>query len=1014
MEEIFSKFLKGFLCLMLMVFFKYAAAQQVDTVKVEAKFKATLVDENTIPLRQVQVVLLNSGKKDTTDRDGIFTLDVKVNDILSFQLNGVEFSTYKIENLKDSIIVINSHNVGLKQQREVRLPFGITTNPNYTASSTDAIYASDVTKVPAISVTSAIRGQLSGLYAVQNTGKPGADGSSLTLRGRSPLILIDGIPRGFTIFNLEEIESVTVLKDALATATLGARAFNGAILITTKRGSKGKQNISFTAQTAFQTPLKQLNPLNAFQYANLYNEAAKNDGLPQPYTQADLNAYATESDPFGHPDVDWRSKVLKDVTKFNQYALNISGGNDWGRYFVALNHIDQDGFFKTIKDNSYNTNTNFSSYVIRSNVDINIDKKLSGGINLLGRILNNNGPGFAVSGLSSTDLILANLNFTPNNAYPVFNPNGSLGTSPNFRSNIYGQVVNTGYTATYNRDVLGDFYIRRTLDELTPGLWIRGAISLYSAIEENNVRLKNFATFYFNPLTQIYTQYGNNTPQTNGNGVTSQSRADYIEFKLGYDRTFNQHKISAVVFANRDNFVAGSDLPYTIRGISGRASYNFDERYTFEMAFGYNGSNYYPPSGNYKYGFFPAAGISWNINKEKFLTNTKWLSDLKLFASYGKNGNDNPGYFQYIQRYFDGPSYFFGSNPGSQTSILEQPLANRNIQIEKANKLNIGLQSAFFQNKLGFKIEYYNNKYYDLLMQRGKNAALIGQNYPNENIGSYRYKGIDINLNWQEELNQDLSYYLAANFNVQNNKVLDIDEVNQPFPWMRRTGQMIGQTFGYIAEGLFQSQAEINAAPKLEGYTAQPGDIKYRDLNGDGLINQFDQTAIGQNKPLIFYGLNFGIKFKSFDLSAIIQGVSNRKIYIDGSNEWPFQLSPSNGIQVFGQSFGQAWQHNLNRWTPENAANATFPRVSLGNNINNYAVSTYWFHSGDYLRVRNIELGYTLPKYLIKKIKLNRARVFVSGTNLLTLASFDRIDPEVNEGAYPIQRVINLGLNVKF
>ncbi|WP_431294448.1 SusC/RagA family TonB-linked outer membrane protein [Pedobacter sp. P26] len=980
------------------------SAKKVNQVQQDStNFSATLFDDNQVPLNGIEIKVEKTSSVAFSSKDGIFSIPAKLNDVLLLSLNGHLFYRYKIDDIKKNTIIINSKNVVLKQERDTRLLFGVVTNPINTATSSDAVYTSDVTKLPVTSLNSALTGRLSGLYALQSSGQPGSDGSSLSLRGRNPLLIIDGIPRGLSIINLEEIESVTVLKDALSTAMLGVKGFNGALLITTKRGSKAKQMISFTAQTAFQSSLKQPMALNSYNYAMLYNEAAKNDGLIQPYTQADLTAYATGSDPIGHPDVDWRNQILKKNTRLDQYSLDISGGNDWGRYFVALEHINQSGFFKTSADNTYDTNNKFLSYVIRSNIDLQINSKLSAGVNLLGRILNGNGPGITLTNFgSSTQAILNSLLITPNNAYPVFNPNGSYGTSANFQTNIYGQVVNSGYTANYKRDVLADFFIKRTLNEITEGLWTRAAVSLYSTLSEDIVRSKTFAAFAFNPTTNIYTQYGNNGTQANGNQISSQARSNYMEYKIGYDHQFGENDVSAVVIANRDNLVTGSNLPYTIKGISGRAAYTYNNRYTFETAFAYNGSNYYPPEGDFKFGFFPAVGVSWNVAKENFLINQKWLNGLKLYASYGRNGNDNPGYFSYIQQYFDGAAAYFGSSPGSQTSIFEQPLANPNISFETAKKLNLGIQGSFFNSSLGIKAEYYNNKYADLLMQRGKNSAILGQTFPNENIGKYEYNGWDFNVNWQQQPSKDLGYFIAGNFSIQDSEVIAIDEVDQPFPWMRRTGSQVGQSFGYIADGLFQSQSEILESPKLEGYVAQPGDVRYKDLNGDGLINQFDQTAIGQTKPLLFFGLNLGFQYKSFDFSTLIQGAANRVVYLSGNSEWAFQ---NNGL-------GQAWEHNLDRWTPTNLT-GTYPRVNVGTNINNYAFSTFWMHSGNYLRIKNIELGYTLPPVLVKRVGLQSTRIFFSGTNLLTLASFDRVDPEVYNGAYPIQRLLNFGINIK-
>lgn len=998
MKEPLQKIRGVFLLGMLMLFAESAHSAISIVQQDTARFTATITDENRSPLKNITVKVQRTGLKTISDADGIFSVGARKQDVLLMSLNDQALFKYTINDTDTTVIVIHSKNVVLRQNREVRLLFGVTANPNQTAASTDAVYSSDVTRMPVTSVSTALTGRLAGLYALQSSGQPGGDGSSLSLRGRSPLVIIDGVPRGLSIFNLEEIASVTVVKDALGNAMLGGKGFNGALLITTKRGSKANQMISFTAQTAFQKSLKVPQSLNAFNYATLYNEAAANDGLAQPYTQADLAAYQNHTDPYGHPDVNWIDQTIKPNTRMDQYSLNITGGNDWGKYFVSMQHINQIGFMQTSDENSYDTNNKFLSYVVRSNVDINLNKNLSAGVNLFGRILNGNEPGYGYA-----PLLYSYIQNTPANAYPVFNPDGTYGTSASYQTNVLGQAINSGYTSNYKRDVLADLFLKRTLNEITEGLWIRAAASLYSTISEDIYRTKSFASFAYNAQTGLYTQYGTNGTQGNSNAIAYQSRSDYMELKLGYDRTIGKNAISSVIFANRDNTVADSNLPYTLKGISGRAAYTYNEKYTAEFAMAYNGSNYYPPDGDYKFGFFPAAGLSWHIGREDFFPKNKVLNDLKLFTSYGKNGNDNPGYFSYIQRYYDGSGIYFGSSAGSNTSIFEQPIANANVSFEQAKKLNAGVQGTLFNSHLGFKAEYYNNKYYDLLMVRGKNSALLGQVYPNENIGEYTYRGWDFSLNWQQTLKNDLSYFLAFTGGLQESEVSYIDEVIQPYSWMKRTGQMVGQTFGYIADGLFQSQTEINNSPKYEGYTAHPGDIKYKDLNGDGLINQFDQTAIGATKPLFFYGLSLGFQWKAFDLNALVQGALNRKIYLSGATEWAFQ---NNGL-------GQAWEHNLDRWTPATAATAAYPRLTVGTNINNEATSTFWMKSGNYLRLKNIEIGYTVPKVITRKIRLQSLRVFASGTNLFTVSAYDRVDPEVYNMAYPIQRLINLGINIK-
>lgn len=871
-----------------------------------------------------------------------------------------------------------------------------------TAASTDAVYGADLIKSPVATFRNALSGRLLGLYTLQSSGLPGSDGASLTLRGQTPLILIDGVVANLTAFDLEEIESVTVLKDAVATAMLGVRGSNGAVLITTKKGKEGKQQVSFTVQSAIQQPLGFPKALNAYDYARLRNEALRNDGIDSAYSgmyysAAALQAYQSHSDSYNYPDVNFREAITNKTSTLNRYTFSATGGNRFAKYFVTLEHLNQSGFFKTVDSNTYNTNNNFKSYVIRSNVDVNITPKLSGGIYLLGRILNGNEPG------ATTASILSGLLNTPANAYPLLNPNGTFGGNQLYQNNLLAQTIGSGYRENYKRDVLVNLYLRRDLSDVTPGLWVQAKAAYYGTLSETIYRDKSYAVFQQGGTG--YTQYGTNGAQANGNGIDYQGRTDYEELSIGYDKMFGKnHGLAALLIANRDNSSNGYDLPYTIVGTAGRIAYSYKQKYIAEVAFGANGSNRYP-GGKTKLGFFPSLGLGWNMEGESFLKSMSWITRLKLYGSYGKTGWDNPGYFVYYPRYFDGPTAYFGTGATGNTSITEGTLPNPNISWEKATKLNLGLTGALLNNRLSFTVEYFRNKYYDLLQQRGANSTLIGNDYPDENIGRNRYYGWEGRVGWQNATGP-FRYFISANGSGAGSEVLFMDEVARPYSYNYRTGQPVGQRFGYVAEGLFQNGSEINSSATTEGYKAQPGDIRYKDLNGDGVINYMDQTAIGNTKPLFFYGLSVGFSYKGFDLSALVQGVKNRDIYLGNNSYWSFQN--------FGT--GQGYSSALNRWTAGNTANATYPRLSFGNNTNNYAVSSYWIQKGDYLRLKNAEIGYTVPVALTGKIKVQTIRIFANGYNLLTHSSsaLDGRDPEAFSGGYPVQRLYNFGINVKF
>lgn len=882
-----------------------------------------------------------------------------------------------------------------------------------TVSST-AIPGAELTSTLVASYPIALAGRLAGLTTSQNSGQPFNEGYSMRLRGQSPLIFIDGIPRSVSEIGIEEIESVTVLKDAVSLAMLGVRGANGAVSIVTKKGMVAGQKISFTGQWGIQQPIQNLisKPLDAFNYATLYNEALTNDGLSAAnngFSQSAINAYQTGSDPLRYPNVNWADEVLRKSAAIARYNLNTSGGNQYVRFFVNLEHFKQDGLLKTRDDinTKYSTNANFVGYFIRSNVDVNLTDKLSAGLYVQGRILTDNSPGN-----SGTQSIFNALKATPNSAYPIFNANGTYGGSAQFQNNIVAQGVSAGYSKTNTRTVLSDFYLKYNLDDLSKGLWVKARASFFSNLAENYIRNKSFAVFEqisgFGTLSPVYRQYNNNTDQANGNNIAFQNRSDFQELSFGYQRDFGLNGVDAVILANRDNLINGSNLPYAIQGISGHVSYNYDKKYLAEVSFSQSGANRYPDKGGFKYGFFPALGLGWNIQQEDFLKENSWLNQLKLYASYGKVGRDNGAYYTYQQVYNGSPGAIFGSSAGTATTIGESFLANPAITWEYAKMLNIGIDAGFLNDRLGLNVEYYKNNFADLSIMRGNGSSLLGISYPNENIGKQNYYGWEAQLSWNEQ-KKKWSYFVRLNASLQKSKLIYSAEANQRYSWMQRTGHPVGQTYGYIAEGLFRSQQEITGYPTIEGYTPQPGDIKYRDLNGDGVINQYDQTTIGSQKPSLFLGAKLGFHVVGFDVSALVQGVINQEVYLSDNSYWEFQGGTA-----------QAYQTHLNRFTPATANTAAYPRLTTNSGprngaTNNFVSSSFWLRNGDFVRLRNVELGYTLPARLTQKVGLKSTRLFTNGLNLWTLSSktFNGADPENFNGNYPIERIFSFGVNIQ-
>lgn len=877
-------------------------------------------------------------------------------------------------------------------------------------ASASVIPGTAFSHTPAISFPMGLAGQLPGLEISQTNGQPLNEGLSMLLRGRTPLVLIDGIPRSLTEIGIEEIESVTVLKDAVALAMLGIRGANGAVSIVTKKGAAMKSEISFSGQWGTQQPTQNLigKPLDAYQYAMLYNEALRNDGLSvanNGFSDAAIQAYKEGSNPYLYPNVNWRDEVTRKSAPVARYNVNARGGNEFFRYFVNLEHFNQDGFFKTDDNNNYNTNAGAKGYFVRSNVDVKITDRLDAGIYIMGRIMDLNAPGSD----GTNNIFQAILN-TPASGYPIRNPNGTLGGSARFQNNISGQTLNSGYFIGHTRTVLTDFYLRRELDDVLPGLWAKARVSFFSDMRENYTRSKSFAVFQImnnDANVPIYGQYGTNSEQSNSNAVSFQNRSNFQEFSLGYSRNKGRNDFDVLLLANRDNLIAGSNLKLTVQGISAHASYVYDKRFIAEFAGAYNGANRYPSNGGFKYGMFPSIGLGWNLHNEAFLKNKSWLNELKIHGSYGMSGLDNGSYFTYIQSYNNAPTTYFGTSATSTTTIAESFLANPDITYEKANMLNIGFDSRFLNSRLSFEVDYYFNKYNDLSIVRGTNSGTLGIAYPNENIGKQNNSGIEAVLGWKDTKGK-FGYSAAINAAIQQTRLVYNGEPAQVHEWMQRTGHPVGLTYGYIAEGLYQTQAELDSRATTEGYIPQLGDIKFKDLNNDGVINQYDMTIISSEKPAILLGSNLGFQWSQFDFSTVLVAELNRQVYPSG-----------NSYREFLEGVGQAFEMHLDRWTPSNT-NASYPRLTTNGGpyngeFNNAASNSFWLRNGNFLRVRSIELGYSLPTSILNRIRLKSTRVFVNGYNLFTLSSktFNGADPENYRGLYPVQKVISFGVHVK-
>ena len=910
-----------------------------------------------------------------------------------------------------------------------------------TLGASSTVYTNDLIKYQSATILTGLQGRLKGLNvspfrgmqllrtdantksdivgAIPNVGG-GIYGDNseflISARGQSPVAIVDGVERDLYSIDPEAIESVTIQKDALSNMFLGMRSSRGALIITTKNpDAKGGFHLSLTGKFGISSALKSgPNPLSAYQYAHLLNEALLNDGKSPLYTYDDFEAYRNGTSPYLHPDVNWKDAIMNNSTTSQAYNLNVTGGGRVAQYFVSLGYYSENGLFKTSDANSYNTNFKYNRYLITSKVNINVTDEFKVSMSLMGRIEEGNQPG-GISGTGYSDL-LSNVWQTPNNAYPVLNPNGTYGGNASYTQNLYAQTTGSGYISSNTRDVVGTINLKYDFDKLVRGLSVGATGNISSQVRNAIVRTKQAQVFQYSITQQgneAYDKYGDVSSQTNSYRSVSTYQYMYGKMYVDWERQFGMHGVKASLWGDTRTILNNYDLPMIPSNIGQKVEYNYDNKYFAQAAVTESYYNRY--DNGRRWGTFWAVGLGWDISKEKFMEASK-IDQLKLRATYGHTGNgiDNAGYFSYLKRYNEDGGFWYSngtsmSNGGSVSEI--SPLANTLLTWEKGRKVNVGLDLTLLKNRLTLSADYYNDYYYDILQSRGKSIELLGIAYPAENIGKTRYYGLETQLSWQDHIGK-VNYYVSANWSMEQNKRLFMDEQYVPYDYLKMTGQPTGAIYGLVATGFLTAKDIADGYPVMNGFNnIQAGDVKYKDMNGDGEINEFDRTVIGGDKPTCYFGIDLGFEWKGLEVTALIQGAYNRDLY--NSDRTLLE-----GFQVIGQSYGQAYTNLLNRWTPETAETATYPRLTAGGNMYNYGNnwnSSLFVQNGNYIRLKNATVSYKLPENFCRNYLGGlRVKIFVQGQNLLTWSRTRLQDPEVTFTSYPLQRTITTGINLNF
>ena len=996
---------------------KAAAAGKAEK-QTPLRVMGSVKDTNGEPLIGVTVFVKERPSVGTaTDINGNYLIDVQTDDVLEFSYVGYKTQDVAVAG-RGLLDIVLEQNDAILDAVEV-VGYGVQKKISVIGSQ-QSIQVKEL-KVPVANLTQGLAGRVAGLVSVQRTSEPGFDDADIYIRGIStltasmsaPLTLVDGVPRSFANVDPEDIESFSILKDASATAVYGVRGANGVIIINTKSGLKGRPKFTVRYTEGITTPTKITDFVDGATYMEMSNEASTTRGGGALYSREVIEKTRTHADPYLYPNVDWMDEILRDYSHNRSANVNVSGGSDKAVYYIGLAYYDEDGMYKDTKLADYNSNTYYRRYNVTTNLTLNPFRTTEIKLGIQGYLANANYPA------SSQATIFESAYFTqPTYIAPMY-PDGKLGAFSGGGLNPVAELGATGYANQWRSQVYSNL---RVTQQLCKGLSITGMFSFDTYNYTSNRFTKSPNTYHATGRDAngnlIYEQTRQGTENLAYSLSAKGDRTIYLEAALNYKNTFGRHDVSGMLLFNQSDEIntkatnVEEALPYRFRGLAGRFTYGFDDRYFAEFNFGYNGSENFTPKN--RYGFFPSVGLGWVISNESFfepLTNV--IQYLKVRGTWGQVGNSQISgrRFAYLATVTDSSStsYTFGKNMDQNygTTAIDEYAVD--VTWEVADKTDIGVDMRLLNNKLNLQFDYFKESREGIYLRRSSIPSYVGMiNNPYGNIGKVENKGFELSVNYANSWGGDWSLSLMGNYSFNRNKVLE-DDSTVVYPWQNTIGNKVGQRFGLVALGLFESYGEIAASPVQTGDT-RPGDIKYKDINGDGKIDEYDKVPIGWGSvPEIMYGFGFSVGWKNLSLTAMFQGAAHVDAMLSGEGVLPFSQ---------GSSRGNLLSNITDRWTEENPRqNAFYPRLSIGNINMNYEESTWWLKDTDYLRLKNIELSYRLPDHWMKRIHLDNARIFIQGVNLLTFSSFKIWDVELGDGRgarYPNIASVSLGVNFNF
>lgn len=996
-----------------------------------------VTDAQKEPLIGVNVAVKDvPGLGAITDINGKYKISIEPYQRLIFSYVGFD----KVEVLIKEQRVVN---VSMKESAASSLDEVVITGTGVQKKLTvtgaiTTVNVSDLTHTANGNVVNALAGNVAGVLAMQTSGQPGRNTSEFWIRGistfgasTSALVLVDGFERDLDDVNIEDIESFSVLKDASATAIYGSRGANGVVLITTKHGKAGKINIDAKVETSYNTRTITPKFVDGYTYATMMNEARITRNQEPIYQQDELDLLRMGLDPDLYPNVDWTDLLLKDGAMTYRANVNMNGGGSTARYFVSLSYLKEDGMYKTDETlrKDYNTNANANTWNYRLNTDIDITKTTLLKVGVSGSLKKYNEPGLSGD-------VWKSLMYQNPISVPVMYSNGyvpAYGTGD--RTNPWVLATQTGYKEHWENTIQSNLTLEQKLDFITQGLKFVGRFGFDTWNKNNIDRIKwpeqykaqrfrdENGNLVFDRVTEE--QKMKQTSSAEGN------RNEIFEAELHYDRGFKEHHVGGLLKFNQDSKVftvgTGEDIKKGIArrhlGLAGRVSYNWNYRYFADFNFGYNGSENF--ADGHRFGFFPAVSAAWNVAEEPIIKkNLKWMNMFKIRYSFGKVGNDvlkigdDEYRFPYLYTIGDGSGYTWAdyNYNNSYSGKRYTDLASNYATWEIATKHDLGVDLALFNDKFTATVDYFHEQREGIWMERKYLPSIVGLgSNPRANVGKVLSEGFDGNFAFREKINK-VDITVRSNITYSQNTILEKDEENNVYPYQMERDYRVNQAKGLIALGLFKDYDDIRNSPKQEFGTVQPGDIKYKDVNGDGVVNDGDKVAIGATtKPNMIYGFGISASWKGLDVNVHFQGAGKTSFFIEGATVHAFSAGEWGNILSDVANSNRWIDHEISGTMATENPNASYPRLSYGGNSNNYRQSTFWLRNGSYLRLKTLELGYSIPKPLVNKIRFNNIRLFLRGSNLLTFSSFKLWDPELGSSTgteYPLAKSLTLGLSV--